>query len=91
MEFLERIFAWRARIWGALSVAIFALAVIAMFTEEWESFCSVKGHWVVAYTDSKQCYADAETHLDTYGHGAGCRRSDWPMVLFSRLFSLVSF
>jgi hypothetical protein len=73
----------------ALVIGSMALMTIGTFTQEWTSFCNVEGHWVVKFKDGRECFAAAEEHLKKYRHGAGCRRSDWPMVVLEDVFRTI--
>lgn len=73
----------------ALVIGSMALMAIGTFTEEWTSFCSIEGHWVVKFKDGHDCFAAAEDHLKKYGHAAGCRRSDWPVVVIEDVFGFI--
>ena len=66
-----------------------SLSIISQFTEEWESFCSVEGHWENKYMTGKECFKEQKIHLDKYSHTSNCKRSDWPVSLSQSIFNLI--
>jgi hypothetical protein len=80
----ERFFTWPWTLWRALVIsaigiwlAVMALMVIGIFTEEWT--CHEKGgDWKCV--GGKQCEAEATKRFDTFRRTVSCERTDWPMV-----------
>ena len=73
-----------------LAFVFVGLAVIGKFVESWTSYCEAEGHWVMKFNNGRECFAEASKHLDAYGHSAGCKRTDWPTVLSSRIFDVIT-
>ncbi len=72
-------------------LAILAIAVMALLSNtdaKWVSYCDVEGHWVVKFTDGRECSDQAKSHLDEFGHSAGCKRVDLSISIIDKLFEL---
>ena len=78
-----------AALWFGLFAVQFALTAIGHFTEEWVSYCEGPDLWSQHFTNGQQCFDEANKHLDATGHGAGCKRSDWPIVWSQKIFDTI--
>ena len=69
-----------------LAIFTMALMFIGSFTTEWTCHCEGKDNFKCK---GEFCNLEASNHFENSRHEISCKRSDWPMLIVEKTFTLI--